>query len=117
MPSGYFLSALALLASSVHSVSAATCSVIGGTADDGPAIKNALASCNNGGTVILDRTYTIGSVLQTNDLVNVAIQFTGTIKLSPGMRFNVLCCTAVREYCCTLTMDQKYRTGRPTVCN
>jgi len=64
--------------------SAAICEVPGGTADDGPAIKAALATCNNGGTVLLDKTYTIGSVLQTTSLNNVAIELTGTINLSPG---------------------------------
>ncbi len=61
-----------------------TCQVPGGTTDDGPAIKAALSSCNNGGTIVLDKIYTIGSVLQTTNLINVAIQFTGTIKLDPG---------------------------------
>lgn len=66
------------------SVLALTCNVAGGTSDDGPAIAAALSSCDNGGTVVLDKTYTIGSVLQTTSLNNVAIDLTGTIKLSPG---------------------------------
>ncbi len=40
-----------LLASAVTSVVGITCEVPGGTSDDGPAIKAALAKCNNGGTV------------------------------------------------------------------
>lgn len=66
------------------SLAASSCQVPGGTADDGPAIKAALASCNNGGTVILDNSYTLTTVLQTNNLNNVAIDFTGSIKLNPG---------------------------------
>ena len=61
----------------------------GGTSDHSAAIKAALASCNNGGTVVLDKTYTIGTVLQTNDLVNVAIELTGTIKLSSRSQVGV----------------------------
>ncbi len=67
---------------------ALTCDVPGGTSDDGPAIASALSSCNNGGTVVLDKTYTIATVLQTTALNNVAVQLTGTIKLSPGEIFN-----------------------------
>lgn len=63
---------------------AATCEVAGGTSDDGPAIAAAISTCNNGGTVVLDKTYTLGTVLQTTALNNVAIQLSGTIKLSPG---------------------------------
>ncbi len=63
---------------------ATTCEVVGGTSDDGPAIKAALTSCNNGGTVVLDKHYTISTVLETTDLVNVAIELTGKIILSPG---------------------------------
>lgn len=66
---------------------AAVCQVAGGTSDDSPAIKAALASCNNGGTVVLDKTYTIGSVLQTTDLHNIAIELTGTIKLSTDISY------------------------------
>jgi hypothetical protein len=65
-------------------VGAATCRVPGGTSDDAPAIKAALASCNGGGTVVLDQTYTIASVLQTTALNNVTIQLSGSIKLSRG---------------------------------
>lgn len=73
-----------LLASRPTWSGAAACRVLGGTSDDAPAIKAALASCNGGGTLILDQTYTIASVLQTTDLNNVGIQLPGTIKLSPG---------------------------------
>jgi len=43
---------LLALAAYVHSaIGGNTCVVPGGTADDTPAIKAALATCNNGGTV------------------------------------------------------------------
>ncbi|KAL9624270.1 MAG: hypothetical protein Q9160_001517 [Pyrenula sp. 1 TL-2023] len=69
----------ALLAPLVASL---TCEVPGGTSDDGPAIKAALIQCNNGGTVVLDKSYTIGTVLQTTGLSNVAIQLSGTVNLA-----------------------------------
>jgi hypothetical protein len=75
---------LPFLGSAATSVAATTCEVAGGTADDGPAIKAALASCNNGGTVVLDKTYTIATVLETTNLSNIAIELSGTIILSPG---------------------------------
>lgn len=78
----------ALIVASLAGASyAAVCHVAGGTSDDSAAIKAALASCNNGGTVVLDKTYTIGSLLQTTDLHNVAIQLSGTIKLSPNIDY------------------------------
>ena len=84
MPSYSILGFVALFGFVLNSASAATCEVPGGTSDDGPAIKAALATCNNGGTVLLDKTYTIASVLETTGLNNVAIELTGTITLSPG---------------------------------
>jgi threonine dehydrogenase-like Zn-dependent dehydrogenase len=72
------------LGCSVTSALAATCTVAGGTSDDGPAIKAALATCNNGGTVVLAGTYTLATVLNTTALNNVAIELTGKIVLSPG---------------------------------
>ncbi|KAF1924659.1 glycoside hydrolase family 28 protein [Didymella exigua CBS 183.55] len=76
-----------LTASLAGTAFAAVCSVAGGTSDDSAAIKAALKSCNNGGTVVLDKTYTIGSLLQTTDLSNIAIQLSGTIKLSANIDF------------------------------
>ena len=76
---------LALMGLAIRAVKAATCEVAGGTSDDGPAIKAALTTCNNGGTVLLDKIYTIGTVLETDSLSNVAIELTGTIILSPGI--------------------------------
>ncbi|KAH6612125.1 pectin lyase fold/virulence factor [Boeremia exigua] len=74
-------------ASLVSTGIAAICQVPGGTNDDSAAIKAALTSCNNGGTVVLDKTYTIGSLLQTTDLHNVAIELTGTINLSADVSY------------------------------
>jgi len=79
----------ALTSVAATSVIATTCEVAGGTSDDGPAIKTALANCNNGGTVVLDKTYTIATVLETTDLKNVAIQLSGTINLSPGTKLRI----------------------------
>jgi galacturan 1,4-alpha-galacturonidase len=62
----------------------ATCVVPGGTTDDGPAIKTAMATCNNGGTVILSGAYTIATFLDTTALNNVAIELTGAINLNPS---------------------------------
>lgn len=76
-----------IVASLVGAGYAAVCQVAGGTSDDSPAIKAALASCNNGGTIVLDKTYTIGSLLQTTDLHDVTIELTGTIKLSADISY------------------------------
>jgi len=77
-----------LIAASIASAAyAAVCGVTGGTSDDSAAIKAALDSCNNGGTVVLDKTYTIGSLLQTTNLSNVAIELTGTINLSADITY------------------------------
>jgi hypothetical protein len=89
MPSFSLLQKFALLSFAIRTAAAATCEVAGGTSDDGPAIKAALAICNNGGTILLDKTYTIGTVLETTTLSNVAIELTGTIILSPGMYFSM----------------------------
>jgi galacturan 1,4-alpha-galacturonidase len=78
---------LAFLSSAAISVSATTCEVVGGTADDGPAIRAALRNCSNGGTVVLDKTYTIATVLETTNLSNIGIESSGTIIRSPGNSF------------------------------
>ena len=89
MSSFSILRLFALASVVVTSVIATTCEVAGGTSDDGPAIKAALASCNNGGTVVLDKTYTIATVLETTGLENVAIQLSGTVNLSPGTTLRI----------------------------
>ena len=60
-------------------VGAAACRLLGGILDDALVIKAAVASCDGGGTVILDQVSTIANVLQTTDLNNVGIQLSGTI--------------------------------------
>ncbi|KAJ4982576.1 glycoside hydrolase family 28 protein [Stagonosporopsis vannaccii] len=78
----------ALIAASIVGAGyAAVCQVAGGSSDDSAAIKAALTSCNNGGTVVLDKTYTIGSLLQTTDLHDVTIKLTGTVKLSADISY------------------------------
>lgn len=76
-----------LAASLASSTYAAVCQVPGGTTDDSAAIKAALETCNNGGTVVLDKTYTIGSLLETTDLSNIAIELSGTIKLAADINY------------------------------
>ncbi|KAF9871494.1 glycoside hydrolase family 28 protein [Colletotrichum karsti] len=71
----------------VSSAAGLTCQVAGGASDDSPAILAALKQCNNGGTVVLDNTYTIGSVLKTDALSNIAIQLSGTISLSTDLNY------------------------------
>jgi hypothetical protein len=91
----------------VASVVGLTCEVPGGTSDDGPAINAALTKRNNDGTAstailrfkstadshyqaVLDKTYTLASVLQTTSLNNVAIELTRSINFSPGV--SILLC-------------------------
>ncbi|GKT51767.1 putative exopolygalacturonase X [Colletotrichum spaethianum] len=71
--------ALVALLYAVGSAAALTCQVA--------AILAALKQCNNGGTIVLDKTYTIGSVLQTDFLSNIAIQLSGTISLSTDLSY------------------------------
>ncbi|KZL71780.1 glycoside hydrolase family 28 protein [Colletotrichum incanum] len=78
---------LIILLSILSSTTALTCQVPGGTSDDSPAILAALKQCNNGGTVVLDKTYTMGSVLQTDFLSNIAIQLSGTVSLSTDLNY------------------------------
>jgi hypothetical protein len=42
-----------------------------------------MATTDSHDQVVLDKNYTIGTVLQTTNLNNVAIQLSGTINLSP----------------------------------
>jgi hypothetical protein len=55
--------------------------------------------------VVLDKNYTIGTVLQTINLNNVAIQLSGTINLSP----RVYALSEPRKF--NLTMLQKSHIG------
>lgn len=47
--------------------------------DDAPHIKKALLDCNNGGTVVFDKSYVIGSPLDLTFLKHVDIVITGNI--------------------------------------
>lgn len=49
------------------------------------AILDNMPITNSYDQVMLDKTYTIATVLQTTNLNNVAIELTGTINLSPGV--------------------------------
>jgi hypothetical protein len=46
-----------------------------------------MATTDSRDQVVLDKNYTIGTVLQTTNLNNVAIQLSGTINLSPRAYF------------------------------
>lgn len=48
--------------------------------DDAPKILAAFEECNNGGTVVLDREYTICSPLDLRFLKHVDVALTGTVK-------------------------------------
>ena len=76
---------------SISLTAAAICQVQGGTSDDGWTSNQGsiCQAANGGGMIVLDKTYTIVTVLQTTDLINVVIQLSGTIKLGPGI-FNFL---------------------------
>ncbi|KAK1485229.1 polygalacturonase [Colletotrichum cuscutae] len=58
-----------------------TCAVKAGTngSDDSAAILQAFHSCNNGGTVVLDKTYTICNPLDLTFLNAVDVALTGTV--------------------------------------
>lgn len=46
-----------------------------------------VTNLGNSFQVVLDKTYTIGSVLQTESLSNIAIQLSGTISLSTDLSY------------------------------
>ncbi|KAF6799485.1 exopolygalacturonase [Colletotrichum sojae] len=58
-----------------------TCAVtpLGGTADDAANILKAFKDCNNGGTVVLDKTYNVCSPLDLTFLNAVDVAITGTV--------------------------------------
>ncbi|KAI0602621.1 glycoside hydrolase family 28 protein [Biscogniauxia sp. FL1348] len=62
----------------------ATCYVVsqGPGADDAPAILSAFQECNNGGTVILDTDYTIGTALDLTFLEGVDVALSGSVTFS-----------------------------------
>ena len=50
--------------------------------DDGPNILKAFQKCNNGGTVVLDADYTIGSPLDLTFLNSVDVAISGTVNFA-----------------------------------
>ncbi|KAI1843668.1 hypothetical protein JX266_010114 [Neoarthrinium moseri] len=63
------------------------CTVAASGGDDAAAILQALHDCNNGGTVILDAEYTIGTVLDLTFLNSVDIALTGKITFTDDIEY------------------------------
>ncbi|KIM64371.1 glycoside hydrolase family 28 protein [Scleroderma citrinum Foug A] len=80
---------LALALSPNIQVSGNTCTVapLGGGKDDGPNIRTAFQMCGSRSTIVLDGTYTIGTVLVTTGLDNVRIKFTGSFNFAPNTTY------------------------------
>ncbi|KAL2813358.1 Exopolygalacturonase X-2 [Aspergillus granulosus] len=55
--------------------------------DDAPRIHAALRKCNNGGTVVLDKEYTIRSPLDLRFLKHIDIALTGTVEFGTDIEF------------------------------
>lgn len=53
--------------------------------DDASVIRDALQTCNNGGTVVLDKEYTICTPLDLRFLKHVDIALTGTVEFCPDL--------------------------------
>ncbi|OJJ08179.1 hypothetical protein ASPVEDRAFT_57355 [Aspergillus versicolor CBS 583.65] len=53
--------------------------------DDASIIRDALQTCNNGGTVVLDKEYTICTPLDLRFLKHVDIALTGTVEFCPDL--------------------------------
>ncbi|KAF3933818.1 Exopolygalacturonase [Dactylellina cionopaga] len=64
-----------------------TCTVASNTNDATAAIQSALVACNNGGKVVLSGSYTLGTVLATNNLNNVQIELSGVLTLSNNLAY------------------------------
>ncbi|EPS37592.1 hypothetical protein H072_8720 [Dactylellina haptotyla CBS 200.50] len=64
-----------------------TCTVASNTNDATAAIQSALSACNNGGKVVMSGSYTLGSVLATNNLNNIQIELSGTLTLSNDLTY------------------------------
>ncbi|KAI1261522.1 polygalacturonase [Xylariaceae sp. FL1019] len=64
-----------------------TVTALGEGADDSAAILEAFNSCNNGGTVILDGDYTIGTALDLTFLESVDIALSGSINFSDDIDY------------------------------
>ncbi|KAL3478848.1 Exopolygalacturonase X-2 [Aspergillus californicus] len=55
--------------------------------DDGPRIRDALRKCNNGGTVVLDKEYTVCSPLDLRFLKHIDVALTGKVEFCPEIEF------------------------------
>jgi galacturan 1,4-alpha-galacturonidase len=55
--------------------------------DDAPKIRAALRKCNNGGTVVLDKEYTIRTPLDLRFLKHIDIALTGTVEFGTDLEF------------------------------
>ena len=75
--------------STCSSTSAKVCKVkpLGHLQDDGPNIVNAVKECDNGGTVVLDGFYIVGSALNTTNLTDLSIELSGTIQYTPDIAY------------------------------
>ena len=56
-------------------------------ADDAPEILAAMEACNNGGTVVLDKEYTVCSPLDLRFLKHVDVALTGTVKFCDDLDY------------------------------
>ncbi|KAI1309687.1 polygalacturonase [Xylaria venustula] len=66
-----------------------TCSVtaLGSGEDDAPQILDAFNNCNNGGTIILDGNYTIGTALDLTFLDSVDVALSGSITFTSDIDY------------------------------
>jgi len=55
--------------------------------DDAPNILEAFKRCNNGGTVVMDKTYTLGSPLDLTFLKHVDLALTGELYIKPDVEY------------------------------
>ncbi|KIL00164.1 glycoside hydrolase family 28 protein [Paxillus rubicundulus Ve08.2h10] len=66
-----------------------TCTVVslGGGQDDGPNILYAFETCRSGGTIVLDQSYVVNTVLVTSGLKNVRIELSGVVQYTPNIPY------------------------------
>jgi len=66
-----------------------TCTVVPVAAggDDGPSILSAFAQCGQNGKIILDKYYSVNTVLNTTGLKNVEIELSGTLQYTPDIAY------------------------------
>jgi len=66
-----------------------TCTVVpvpsGG--DDGPSILSAFAQCGQNGKIVLDKYYSVNTVLNTTGLNNVSIELSGYLQYTPDIAY------------------------------